>query len=140
MFEQLPILIVEDEALVALSLSEAVRDFDGRVVGPVATVADALAMIDTRTIAAAILDAQLLDRDVTPVALRLAEAGVPFVIHSGTGMPDGLAGSLPEVPVLMKPMPATIVVACLANELRQPRGQQLLNPPTTDAGSLKRTL
>jgi len=40
-------------------------------VGPVLTVAEALALIDTMAINAAVLDGQLADRDITPAALRL---------------------------------------------------------------------
>jgi len=126
LFDQLPILIVEDELLIALALADAVEECAGTVVGPVATVAEALALMDTRSIAAAVLDAQLVDRDVTPVALRLFEQGVPFVIHTGTGLPVELAALLPNVPVAMKPLKAPIVVACLLNEMRDAMQQQLL--------------
>ena len=126
MFANLPILIVEDECFVALDLSDAIEAWNGRVIGPVATVADALALVETMPIAAAVLDATLADRDVTPLAMRLTEKGVPFVIHTGTGIPDELEAELPNLPVVMKPNQPAIVLACLLNEIRGPRQQHLL--------------
>lgn len=120
-FANLPILIVEDECFVAMDLSDAIEAWDGRVIGPVATVAEALALVEIMPIAAAVLDAKLADRDVTPLAMRLAEKGVPFVIHTGTGVPDELAAELPNLPVVMKPNQPAIVLACLLNEIRNPR-------------------
>jgi DNA-binding NtrC family response regulator len=126
MFEKQTILIVEDECFVALDLASAVEDWDGRVIGPAATVAHALELMESAPIAAAILDAQLADRDVTPVAMALAERGVPFVIHTGTGLPAEIEKVMPDVPVVMKPVRPPVVLACLLNEIRQPRAQRLL--------------
>lgn len=64
-FENQPILIVEDEPLIGIELAEAVQRHGGRAIGPLPTVAETLAMLDTTPIAAAILVVQLLDRDIT---------------------------------------------------------------------------
>jgi DNA-binding NtrC family response regulator len=120
LFNHLPILIVEDEWLIASALADAVSDLDGAVVGPVATVGEALALLDNTPIAAAVLDALLADRDVTPVALRLFRQGIPFVLHSGTGPPRELAILMPRVPVAMKPLEASSVLACLRDEMDGP--------------------
>jgi len=117
MLKGLPVLIVENEPLIALDLSEAVRDQDGIVVGPVPTVAEALAILASRPVGAAILDAKLDDRDITPVAVRLIEQAVPFVIHSGTGLPSELAARYPDLPVVLKPMQPREVVATLEERL-----------------------
>lgn len=124
MFDGKPILIVEDEAMIALCLSLAVEDLNGQVVGPVATVREALELLETATIAAAVLDANLADRDVTPVALHLVERKVPFVIHTGTWVPPDLAALHPDLPVLMKPLSPTVVLARLREEMEAgpPRG------------------
>jgi DNA-binding NtrC family response regulator len=121
MLNGLPILIVEDEPMVALDLALAVEDIEGKPIGPVATVAEALALIDAQVVAAAILDANLLDRDVTPLALALVERSVPFVIHTGTGLPDDLAKSHPDLPVVMKPARATVVLAALLQQVSPDR-------------------
>lgn len=117
MFGSQQILIVEDEPLIAMDLADAVTEMEGQVIGPLATVREALAMLDRGHIAAAILDAKLLDRDITPVAMRLAQAGIPFVIYSGTGLPVELAATWPDLPTLMKPAPVESVVLRLQVEM-----------------------
>jgi len=121
MLNGLTILIVEDEALVALALAEAVEDLEGRAVGPVATVTEALALLEHEQVAAAILDANLRDRDVTPLAMQLIEASVPFVVHAGTGLPTDLAARHPDVPVVMKPARSTAVLAALLQQVSPDR-------------------
>jgi DNA-binding response OmpR family regulator len=94
---------VEDEELVALALALAAEDLGVSVVGPVARVADALTLIENGRVDGAIIDAHLVDRDITPVALKLAEQVVPFVVYTGTGLPEELAATHPDTPVVMKP-------------------------------------
>jgi DNA-binding NarL/FixJ family response regulator len=123
MLQGLPILSVEDDPLVAMDLAVAIENFDGRPVGPVATVADALRLVDADTIEAAILDADLVDRDVTPLALVLIERSVPFVIHSGTGIPKELAKQHPNLVVVMKPARSTEVLATLLQQVSADRSK-----------------
>lgn len=117
MLNGLPILIVEDDELIAIDLAFAVEDIQGSIVGPVSTVAAALALLDEHAVAAAILDANLLDRDVTPLALALVERAVPFVIHTGTGLPADLALVHPDLPVIAKPARSTVVLAALLQQV-----------------------
>ena len=118
MLEGLPVLIVENEPLIALDLTAAVLEQNGIVIGPVPTVAEALAILADQPIGAAILDAKLDDRDITPVAVRLIEQAVPFVIHSGTGLPAELAARHPDLPVILKPKRPEDVVASLEQQMR----------------------
>ena len=96
-----------------MSLSMEVEDLQGLVVGPIATVAEALLIIDTREVAAAILDANLADRGITPVALLLARRGIPFIVHSATGIPEELALALPALPFMCKAQQPCVVLASL---------------------------
>lgn len=91
MLHNQPILIVEDEPLIAMCLADAVTCKEGLVIGPAASVKEALVLIEHHVIAAAILDANLIDRDVTPVALLLTKLHVPFIVHTAVGLPAGLA-------------------------------------------------
>jgi DNA-binding NtrC family response regulator len=104
------ILIVEDETLIALDMADCVEAAGGRVVGPVATVAGALTLLEAIPVDAAILDANLADRDVTPVALLLTARKIPTIIYSGTGLPDELAARHPSIPLMFKPKPVTELV------------------------------
>jgi DNA-binding NtrC family response regulator len=118
MLQRAKILIVEDEAIIALHLAIIVEDSDGEVVGPAASVAEALAMIDAGTpIEGAVLDGNLGDGDVTPVALKLVAAAVPIVIYSGVGIPPDLASIHPDLPVIKKPLAATHAVSVLASRI-----------------------
>ena len=49
MLNGLAILIVEDEAFIAIDLADAITDLGGVVIGPVASVAEALALIERHT-------------------------------------------------------------------------------------------
>lgn len=113
------ILIVEDNCYLALDLSIAVEESNGRVIGPVATVAEALVLLQEMPIAAAVLDSQLADRDVTPLATLLAAQGVPFVIHTATGLPPGVARLHPDTPLLVKPLHADAILTCLLDEMKR---------------------
>ncbi len=116
MLTGLKILIAEDEALVACDLACAVKALDGIVIGPVASVAEALSLLDEGAVDAAIVDANLIDRDVTPLAIRLIKLDVPLVVHTGNGLPDLLRQSHPYLPVVMKPMSSdTVLAALMAN-------------------------
>jgi CheY-like chemotaxis protein len=118
MLNQKLILIVEDNCFLALDLAMAVEDLDGCVVGPVASVAEALVLLDSHQLAGAVLDCQLSDRDVTPVVTMLVDRGVPLVIHTGTGLPPALAEMHPNLPVLMKPLKPAVVVELLLGRMR----------------------
>jgi CheY-like chemotaxis protein len=119
MFSEAPVLIAEDNLYLALDLSSAVEEADGRVVGPASTVAEALALLAHHEVAGAIVDSQLGDRDVAPLARQLAERGVPFVIQACTRVPSIVAEAHPNVPVLMKPLQPSAVLACLLREMRR---------------------
>jgi DNA-binding NtrC family response regulator len=116
------ILIVEDEAIIALNLAYAVEDIEGEVVGPVGSIAEAFALLDIAPVSGAVLDANLVDGEVTPLALHLLERGVPFVVHTGTGLPADLAAAPADLSLVMKPAQATRVVATLMQKLDPPCG------------------
>lgn len=47
MFSEAPVLIAEDNVYLALDLSMAVEEMQGRVVGPASSVAEALTLLAT---------------------------------------------------------------------------------------------
>ncbi|MEO5972283.1 MAG: response regulator [Sphingomicrobium sp.] len=114
-----PILIVEDNVYLALDLSDAVADLNGRVVGPARTVAEALELLDSQEIAAAIVDCHLANQDVTLLAGQLASRRVPFVIHTADRLPPLIRALHPDIPVLFKPVKPRTVLACLLVEIRK---------------------
>ena len=76
------VLIAEDEPFIALDLALAIEDVGGTVVGPAATVQEALALIDGQTVAAAILDVNLGAHDISPVAEILLTLNVPVILNN----------------------------------------------------------
>jgi DNA-binding NtrC family response regulator len=104
------VMIVEDDLLIAQSLSVHFADRGAEVVGPVVSAKGALRLLDQQRIDAAILDAKVHDGAITPVAERLIERGIPFIFHTGLGLPPDLKQRHPKLKVLMKPSnPARVV-------------------------------
>lgn len=120
MLNDLRVLIVEDEPFVAIDLALIVEDAGGVVVGPAGSVREAMALIAEGRITAAILDVDLSDRDVTPVAELLLSKGIPVVIHTGVGLPASLKARHPALPVFLKPAKHNALINKLA-ELTQAR-------------------
>jgi len=108
-----PILVAEDKTFIALDLCLAIEDAGGVVVGPVASVEEALALLATTPVAAAILDCSLVDGDCSSVVELLADRGAPVIIQTGVALPANLAGRFPQIPVHAKPVVAASLIAQL---------------------------
>ena len=121
MSKSLSILIVEDEAMIALGLIYAAEDVGATVIGPATSTVEALLLLANGLVDAAILDVNVADRDITPVALALIDRSVPFILHTGTGIPAELAATHPDLPMLMKPAAPNNVLAHLLAQLSRPR-------------------
>jgi two-component system, response regulator PdtaR len=87
--EQTPslILIVEDDPFIALDLEQLLKREGYYVLGPATSVSSALALLQHADPDAAVLDVNLGDSKVTPVAHALVHAGIPFVLASGDTEP-----------------------------------------------------
>ena len=118
MLDGTPSLIAEDQVFIALDLALAVEDAGGMVVGPAASVENALALIESKPVAAAILDVNLTDGDITPVAMCLLEAGIPIIIQSGVGAPTALSAQYPDLVVYIKPYKISELMVKLENLLQ----------------------
>lgn len=108
------ILIVEDEFLLASELAQFFESVGATILGPAPDVAVARRHVDQAD--AAVLDINLMDGTVFPIADELFVRGVPFVFFSGmdaSSVPDRFrfVGSLP------KPVSWTRVLEALAAEI-----------------------
>lgn len=101
------VLIVEDAVLLALELETGLSEAGAEVIGPAYELEEAMALLD-RPIDAAVLDANLNGRSVTPVAEALAARHVPFVFATGYGEAGGAPGGY-DAPVIRKPYDVTQV-------------------------------
>jgi DNA-binding NtrC family response regulator len=108
------VLVAEDEPFIALDLALAIEDAGGHVVGPAASVKEALALLKAETVVGAILDVTLADADVTCVAELLIANGVPLILQTGVGLPAGMAARFPDLVVRIKPCDSAELVGELA--------------------------
>jgi CheY-like chemotaxis protein len=95
-------LIVDDEALVALSLEEMLREAGFEIAGSVGSLEKALATLEACPCDVAVLDVNLRGRSTEPVAAALRRRGTPFVVVSGYGRAQ-LSGQFGDAPLLSKP-------------------------------------
>ncbi len=97
------ILLAEDEALIAIMMKQALADLGFAVVGPVSTMAQALAAAKHGHVDAAILDVNLGGEAIYPVADLLTARGVPFVFLTGYTS-GGIDRRYAHVPAFEKPI------------------------------------
>jgi DNA-binding response OmpR family regulator len=110
------VLVVEDEFLIAMDLELLLERHGWRVLGPAATVAAALRLLeeDERP-AVALLDVNLGGELVTPVAEALRALTVPFVLASAHEPVDRVAPALAGAVNVGKPTSETRLLAALAH-------------------------
>src|SRR5438128_1767265 len=78
------LLVVEDEYLIASDLARALEEVGALVIGPAASVKTALEMVkENERLDGAVLDVNLRDERVYPVADALSAKGVRFVFTTG---------------------------------------------------------
>ena len=97
------VLVVEDDALIALEVAEILRDAGFEVLGPASSVAQSLALLSGGACDAAVLDINLGSETAEPIAELLTDAGIPFLTLSSYGLaqrPATFAGA----PHLDKPV------------------------------------
>jgi len=77
------VLVLEDEALLAFGLQDLLEAAGATVVGPVARIEAALALLQTEAIDVAILDLNIHGVASYAVADALAARGTPYLFASG---------------------------------------------------------
>lgn len=96
------VLVVEDEAAIAMLLEDMLIDFGCEIVGPVARLAAALASVESEDFTIAILDVNLAGEPIYPMAEALARRGIPFVFSTGYGS-TGIKDPFRDRPCVQKP-------------------------------------
>jgi CheY-like chemotaxis protein len=99
------VLVVEDELMIRMLLEGMLTDLGHTVTAETGRIEEALALAKQGEFDLAVLDVNLNNRPVTPVAEILARRGVPFVFASGYDQ-----SAVPEAyrhnPTLQKPFQA----------------------------------
>ena len=107
------VLVVEDEFIIALDLSETVKDLGYRIEGPYVSKENAFVAIDRELPDLAILDVFTADGEVYPLADVLTEAGVPIIFHSGHITAIEMQVRYPQAQAVAKPCPPDQLIGML---------------------------
>jgi len=117
--EQLRVLVVEDEYLVAMLIKDILEGAGCVVMGPVPRLSEALDAVDHDTCDAAILDVNLAGERIDPVARALSRRNVPFVFVTGYG-PGGLPREFTQRPRVCKPFRMDDLLGTLTSAVKPP--------------------
>jgi two-component SAPR family response regulator len=99
----LKVLVVEDESIVALDIENMLEEIGCKVVASVPRLVKALYLASSLDIDLAVLDINLAGEVVYPLALRLADRGIPFVFSTGYSTTT-LPAELRDRPLVKKPV------------------------------------
>ena len=94
------LLIAEDEFLIALELKRIIEELGGSVIG---SVESALQLLSNTTADAALLDVNLRERRVMPVAEACQAKGIPFALVTAYGRLELDQPLLQSAPRVHKP-------------------------------------
>ena len=109
MFASKTILILEENAYSALDIASAIEERDGTIAGPVASTADALALIDETPFSGAIIDADV--SGVSQLVDRLEEKKVPLILQAASRLTPACGKT---AVMLYRPIDMTMLVSMLA--------------------------
>jgi CheY-like chemotaxis protein len=123
------ILIAEDDAILALDVREILRRAGAEIVGPAATLKQALFMISAFPVSAGTLDVNLRDAEVFPAARALEKLGAGIVFYTAYADVGSLRRVWPGAKVLTKPAPPGLLVSAMQQAcfLVQPAGSSHLD-------------
>jgi hypothetical protein len=109
------ILIVDESGYAALDLSEAIEESDGCVAGPVATLSEALTILDSTSVGGAVVDCGLAD--ASEVVMLLEQREVPIVVQVSAALPHSLGDLRDRASVLVRPVDPRTILQTLLMEI-----------------------
>lgn len=108
------ILVVEDDALIAMELGERLSDLGYEVLGPAHSISEAEALLAREQPDGALLDANLAHgASSVPLAMELVAAGVRVAFCTGYDHVKNAPAELSAAPVLTKPVSDAALKAAL---------------------------
>lgn len=113
MADQYKILIVEDDALIAMELEERLTEQGYLVIGPALTLEAAELAVAGTMPDAALLDANVAGQSSVKLGAMLASQGVPVAFCTGYDEIKNLPPELADVLVLTKPITDADLTAAL---------------------------
>ena len=115
------ILVVEDEPLLSLDLVAGLEGAGAEVVGPAGTLEEALQLVETAAIDAALLDGNLHGKPVDEVAAALARRNIPFVFVTGYDA-QSLPRAYAKTAILAKPFSPEQLLEAAVQLVEPPQG------------------
>ncbi|MHB8529460.1 MAG: response regulator [Caulobacteraceae bacterium] len=116
----LKVLVVEDEALIAILVEDMITELGHEVVGPVGRLAEAMDIARSEiAVDCAILDVNIKGRDTYALAAALTERHIPFIFATGYAR-EKLAAGFRDAPMLQKPFQVSDLRAAF-DHLNEPR-------------------
>lgn len=112
------VMVAEDEAMVSLVIADYLVELGYDVLGPFASLRECDALLDSGAcVDCALLDCNLSDGEIWPVATRLRAVGVPFLFATGGSRSD-LRAEFSDAPALAKPFPMDSLGEAIARLLK----------------------
>jgi CheY-like chemotaxis protein len=111
------ILVAEDEHIIGADLCDTVAEAGYHVEGPHGDLPSAMLACQLARPDLAILDVQLGDDVVYPLAEQLMAQGVPVIFHSGVFSQHEIEQRFPAAPTLSKPCPPGRMLESVAKAL-----------------------
>jgi DNA-binding NtrC family response regulator len=115
------ILVVEDEALIAVMIEDMLADMGSEIVGPAATIEEALRLASSEALDGAVLDVNVRGERIDPVAELLMARGVPMLFATGYGevkLASGAAATVIDKPYTQDKL-SRALAAAIATASRQ---------------------
>jgi PAS domain S-box-containing protein len=112
-------LVVEDEPLVALDVVAALENAGAEIAGQSGSTGEALNIIESTSLDAALLDANLRSQPVDEIAATLTRRNVPFLFVTGYG-PESLPQAFAKTAMIAKPFSHQQLVEAAALLVEQP--------------------
>jgi len=117
-------LVAEDSLLILIALEMLLDLNNVQIVGPASTVAQTLALVETGGFEIAILDVNLHDEMIFPVAELLEKRGIPFVFTTGYAPDLVIPPRFKSTPSIQKPYQAVALMALVEQAFGLARAQQ----------------
>ncbi len=111
------ILVAEDEGIVAFDLCDTVKEAGYSVLGPHSNISSAMLSFQKEKPDLAILDVQLHDGVVFPLARMLEEEDIPIIFHSVAAAREEVKQRFPKARALAKPCPPARMIDTVTKAL-----------------------
>ena len=111
------VLVVEDDALLAMDLEATLVEAGAVVVGLCQTLDEAMLRADAADFAVAVLDFGLGSETVSPVARRLVNRGIPFILHTGKSRHEPSLAEWRDYSIVAKPASPRALVSAVRTAL-----------------------